>query len=478
MDNAPEVAIMPEYMTSVTEPAIEKDDVYYWSDNVRFLVQGKLFRVSRHQFILGSKYFSEKYHLGGGDDEGTTDTVQLDDITAAEFRVFLRIVFPSHTTSTTTSFTKVEWLTILELSVRWHFHDFRKLAIEHLDGSLTGIERIKIGRAAYVPRWVLCGYQSLVMRKADDIGNRTVNTLWIVRYFLTGRKLLDVWDELAWRLSDEVSMLEAEESQRRTVADIKLEAKRAEEERRLEEERRVKAVAEQAERERLEEERARSEEELEAARLLEEESRRGLSVLITHRETEKADRQELSSLQHPETLEVDIPGVSPDVVDILLRKSTAAERKALRKEKMRLARLKKEQEELEASKDEWEAKRAQEERSLEEAAHEANLAAEAEQARLAEEERIAAELRLLEEEECMAAELRLLEEEERMAEEAEQRRVVEEELRLAEAVPPAFGGRGNRGVTRGLGGERGGTRGFGGRGATGGFGGGRGGFGG
>ncbi|KAF5317381.1 hypothetical protein D9611_003705 [Ephemerocybe angulata] len=315
MDNAPEVDIVPEKMSSVTEPAVEKDEEYYWSDNVRFLVQGTLFRVSRHQFTIGSKYFSEKYHLGGGDDEGTTEIVHLDGVTAAQFRVFLRIVFPSHTTSTTTSFTKEEWLTILELSVRWHFHDFRKIAIQHLDGTLTDIELIKFGRASYVHRWLLSGYQSLVQREgiitvdeADEIGNRTVNTLWIVRY-LMDRKTLDgaIENELAWRFSDEITMLEDEELRHRTAAEIELEARRAEEERRLEEERRVKAAAEQAEaaeRERLEEERARREEEQEAARLLEEESRRNRSVLITHPETGNPDQQELSSLQRPEPLEL------------------------------------------------------------------------------------------------------------------------------------------------------------------------------
>ncbi|KAF6761085.1 hypothetical protein DFP72DRAFT_31402 [Ephemerocybe angulata] len=335
MDNSPQAIIVPESLSSVTEPAIEKDE-YYWSENVRFLVQGKLFRVSRHQFIIGSKYFSEKYHLGGGDDEGTTDIVQLDDVTAAEFRVFLRILFPS--------FTKVEWLTILKLSVRWHFHDFRKLAIEHLDGTLTDIELIKVGRAAYVPRWVLSGYQNLVEREgiitieeADDIGNRTVNTLWIVRY-LVDRKTLDgaIENELAWRFSDEVSMLEAEEVQRRTAAEIELEAKRAEEERRLEEERRVKAAAEQAdaaERERLEEERARREEELKAARLLEAESHRGRSALVAHPEPANADMQESPSLLEAPTLKVDISRALLDALDALKSRpvestSTRVERKA------------------------------------------------------------------------------------------------------------------------------------------------------
>ncbi|KAF6761080.1 hypothetical protein DFP72DRAFT_31340 [Ephemerocybe angulata] len=276
------------------EQIYEKDEVYYWADNVTFLVERKLFRVSRHQFIVGSEYFAEKYRLGlpSRDDRGTDiNTVVLQGVTAVQFRAFLRIVFPVHTTSTTTSFTKEEWLTILDLSVRWQFHDFRKLAIEHLNNDLTAIELIKIGRSAYVPRWVLSGYKSLVERddiiteeEADDIGNRTANILWIVRYFAE-RKALEgaVESELAWRFSGEITALEAEEAQRRTSAELELEARRVEEKRSLEEERRVKAAAEQVARDRQDEETARREQELQAARLAEEERRWPRGVLTTVR---------------------------------------------------------------------------------------------------------------------------------------------------------------------------------------------------
>ncbi|KAF6747367.1 hypothetical protein DFP72DRAFT_608905 [Ephemerocybe angulata] len=243
-------------MTAITEPACEKDEVYYWPNNVRFLVEGKLFRVSQYQFISGSRYFSEKYGLSNtADDDGPESVVQLPNVvSAAQFRVFLKMLFPVHTTSTTSSFTKDEWLTILELSVLWHFHDLRKLAIQHLDGNLTDVELIKVGRAAYVPQWVLAGYKALVVRQGiitedegDEIGNRTVNTLWIIRYLVEHRDLEgDLKKEIESRFSGEIAALGVAEFDH-TILEI--ETSLAEEQRPLEDDRRLSAREEDHERE-------------------------------------------------------------------------------------------------------------------------------------------------------------------------------------------------------------------------------------
>ncbi|KAF6761084.1 hypothetical protein DFP72DRAFT_31358 [Ephemerocybe angulata] len=248
-----------EQMTAITEPAGEKDEVYYWPNNVCFLVEGTLFRVSQYQFITGSSYFSQKYGLPNiADNDGPESVVQLPDmVSAAQFRVFLKMLFPIHTTSTTSSFTKDEWLTILELSVLWHFHDLRKLAIQHLDGTLGAIELVKVGRAAYVPRWVLAGYKALVTRQGiitedegDEIGNRTVNTLWIIRYLVEHHDLVGgVEKELESRFSGEIATLRSAESGHRTVLEV--EASLAEERCRLEEERRIRSIEEDYERERV-----------------------------------------------------------------------------------------------------------------------------------------------------------------------------------------------------------------------------------
>jgi hypothetical protein len=102
--------------TAITEPAaVEKDETYYWADNIKFSVQaarsplspmvltwhhiyqveGVLFRVSRYPFFLGSQSFAEKYGLLVDKDEGGPKTIaQLEGVTAAQFRVFLKFMFP------------------------------------------------------------------------------------------------------------------------------------------------------------------------------------------------------------------------------------------------------------------------------------------------------------------------------------------------------------------------------------------------
>ncbi|KAJ2924522.1 hypothetical protein H1R20_g12546, partial [Candolleomyces eurysporus] len=142
-------------MTALTDVAIEgeRDETYYW-DTVKFLVEGHIFKVPRYQFVIGSTYFTEK--LGStelGDHESIAAPVTLEEATASQFRVFLKLLFPIHTTSTTLSFTKDEWLVILELSTLWHFHGFRKLAKEHLEPQLDDpIEQIILGQGVSAKR--------------------------------------------------------------------------------------------------------------------------------------------------------------------------------------------------------------------------------------------------------------------------------------------------------------------------------------
>ncbi|KAJ2931470.1 hypothetical protein H1R20_g5551, partial [Candolleomyces eurysporus] len=179
-------------MTALTKVTVEgeKDEIYYW-DTVKFLVEACIFKVPRNQFVIGSTYFAKKLESTKmSDNKGDGAPVVPEGATASQFRVFLKLLFPIHTTSTTLQFTKDEWLTILELSTRWHFHEFRKLAKEHLDPQIDDpIERIVLGRAAYVPAWVLDGYESLVTRpeciseqESERIGHLTTVRLYILRH--------------------------------------------------------------------------------------------------------------------------------------------------------------------------------------------------------------------------------------------------------------------------------------------------------
>ncbi|KAJ2924524.1 hypothetical protein H1R20_g12566, partial [Candolleomyces eurysporus] len=100
-----------------------------------------------------------------------------------------------HSTSTTLTLSKIEWLSILALSTTWHFDHFRALAIHHLGQELTDpIELVRVGRDSFVPEWVLRGYEALVMKdeaieedQSDMIGDRASVKLYIIRHGLARR---------------------------------------------------------------------------------------------------------------------------------------------------------------------------------------------------------------------------------------------------------------------------------------------------
>ncbi|TEB38088.1 hypothetical protein FA13DRAFT_722632 [Coprinellus micaceus] len=260
-------------MTAITEPVGRKHETYYWSDSVEFLVEDVLFRIPQYPFRVGSQYFIEKFGLSLRDGTNAArGVVTLPGVTAAQFQVFLKLLFPMHLTSTTTVFTKAEWLTILTLSTLWHFHEARKLAIQHLDGhNLTEMELIEVGRATSISRWVLAGFKSIAGRpqgcvisneEANAIGHQAAHKVWTIRYQLAvAGDELDLSEdfierELRSKFSEELAALKATELEHRTKADIER-AEREEEERRKQEEE-AKAVAE---REQLAEEKRQREKE-------------------------------------------------------------------------------------------------------------------------------------------------------------------------------------------------------------------------
>ncbi|KAF6761103.1 hypothetical protein DFP72DRAFT_880090 [Ephemerocybe angulata] len=184
------------------------DELYNW-DLVSFLVDGYVFKMPRYQFVLGSEWFTTRYlqpNAGGegacaadsarGETEGFVDLgmVPLEGVTASQFRTFLKLLFPIHSISTTLTLIKPEWRTILTLSTLWHFLDTRKLAISNLDPQMDDpIELITVGRAEYIPRWVMAGYEALTSKlgaiteeEAGAIGYQTAVRLYIVRHELSG----------------------------------------------------------------------------------------------------------------------------------------------------------------------------------------------------------------------------------------------------------------------------------------------------
>ncbi|KAF6761086.1 hypothetical protein DFP72DRAFT_31355 [Ephemerocybe angulata] len=241
----------------ITEPLYDTDEVYWCPGTVvKFLVEQKLFKVSRHQFVVGSEYFAKLHGLREDDD----DIVQLEGVTVDQFSVFLKIVFPvvDYSNPTVINFTTEEWLLIFRLSSQWRFNGIRNLAIQHLIKELSALSLVKLGRAENVPEFLMAGYRAFVDRKNEittekgditdeealGLGLKTVNILWRIRYHAEGpenegRVEQFIKGELKAKFATEISTLEASGNAARALEDLDLEdrlAKLAEERRRCREE--------------------------------------------------------------------------------------------------------------------------------------------------------------------------------------------------------------------------------------------------
>ncbi|RXW15173.1 hypothetical protein EST38_g10675 [Candolleomyces aberdarensis] len=360
----------------------ERDEIYYW-DTVKFLVEGSIFKVPRYQFVIGSTYFAEK--LGStepSDNESNEAPVTLEGATASQFRVFLKLLFPIHTTSATLSFTKDEWLVVLELSTLWHFHEFRKLAKEHLEPQLNDpIEQIVLGRAAYVPKWVLNGYETLVARpecisekESEKIGHLTTVRLYILRHecalgSVTSRFREEI-HELEQRGSDhrtsEEKLLAAEEARMVQELAVKEEERRVQELRALEEAEEARLAAEEARIARelaLEEEERRIAQELKELEKAEQERVAAEEARITRRklELEEEERRITKGLRELEE-EEEAARIARKGLGLKEERRTAqeleeAERTELAGEEAEQVRLRAEEREAERASEEQEKQR-------------------------------------------------------------------------------------------------------------------------
>ncbi|KAF5317082.1 hypothetical protein D9611_003654 [Ephemerocybe angulata] len=129
------------------------DEDYYW-DLIKFSAEDHIFRVPKHRFMTDSETFATTYGLDrahGSEDEFTAEDPFLNavtlDVTAHEFRTFLKAVYPKQLQGELT-LTANEWLAVLKLSTKWLFNGFRKMAIEKLSPltDMDPVEKVRIGK--------------------------------------------------------------------------------------------------------------------------------------------------------------------------------------------------------------------------------------------------------------------------------------------------------------------------------------------
>lgn len=146
-----------------------------------------LFQVPRDVIVKESVDFRKRYIST----HGLSEPVALPDVTAPEFRSFLRALYPRcvpcnpgigtrgsqkyRTPSARNELTKDEWLIVLKLSSRWFFKRLRELALARLKGLCQEpLEQIALGKEYHILDWVVAGYDHLVQHPDEGPYNDAV----------------------------------------------------------------------------------------------------------------------------------------------------------------------------------------------------------------------------------------------------------------------------------------------------------------
>ncbi|KAF6761037.1 hypothetical protein DFP72DRAFT_1089646 [Ephemerocybe angulata] len=155
-----------------SSPPCVLDEEYYW-ELIKFSAEDHVFRVPKHRFMTDSETFATAHGLGftslASEDDFSAENPLLDaihlDVTAHEFRVFLKALYPKQLQGELTLSTD-EWFIVLKLSTNWLFNELRKLAIEKLSplAGVSSFEQVHLGEEFNVEAWLLSGYRQLVKR--------------------------------------------------------------------------------------------------------------------------------------------------------------------------------------------------------------------------------------------------------------------------------------------------------------------------
>ncbi|KAH6910291.1 hypothetical protein BKA70DRAFT_1272662 [Coprinopsis sp. MPI-PUGE-AT-0042] len=191
-------------------------DPTYFSDTV----EGHLFQVTRARFATASPSFTETHNLNCAEWSSELDgfsegkPIVVPDVKAGEFRALLKLLFPRlvyypdpspnsdprsnrMATSCNIALSRKEWITVLRIATLLHFNDYRKLAIDTLDGIIKDpVERITLARENNISAWLVSAFETLITRpasmteeQASLIGWTTAVRLFIIRDSLTQYKL-------------------------------------------------------------------------------------------------------------------------------------------------------------------------------------------------------------------------------------------------------------------------------------------------
>ncbi|OBZ75090.1 hypothetical protein A0H81_05020 [Grifola frondosa] len=181
-------------------PAPKRDDCFY-DDPVIFLVENVLFRKPRRPFAQESEVFRNMFELPvpeGSVVDGSSDEhpLRLEGVSSADFRYFLKVLFPLPSTAPTHAVTtgggrQDEWIAVLKLSTMWICDNVKKVAIEMLSGIVNNpVERIADAEKLGLE------YVWKVAKVRESYGSRAAANAYGLGYPLSGKALppLSVFD--------------------------------------------------------------------------------------------------------------------------------------------------------------------------------------------------------------------------------------------------------------------------------------------
>ena len=112
-----------------------------------------------------------------------------------------------------------EWLSVLDLSTKWYFVEFRRLAIAKITTLCDDVvEKIRLGKEYRVYSWLLFGYEQLARRiekisddEAKIIGYLTTIFIYGVRENAYDCPGLDYKETICTTFAQELADVEADE---------------------------------------------------------------------------------------------------------------------------------------------------------------------------------------------------------------------------------------------------------------------------
>ncbi|KAF4620305.1 hypothetical protein D9613_001083 [Agrocybe pediades] len=161
--------------------AASKLDAVFNFQIIVFQVEDTVFEVLKAGFNVPGSIFETMFSLpqgspeeGSGVEGSSRDhPIFLPGVTASEFHIFLRVLYPFMNQSDVTEYD--EWLSVLRLATMWDFKKIRSRAITHLNyhpflTQKSAAEKISIGRQYRVTRWIKDGYETLCQDPPQDLG--------------------------------------------------------------------------------------------------------------------------------------------------------------------------------------------------------------------------------------------------------------------------------------------------------------------